>query len=82
MGKYIAKDKQTAKQFGKVVKATDLTNVEFKTRFSRLYEDQRMRNPPSCGRFFPGFLVVRNLGCKNQCISFRVEFRKKIKKKL
>jgi hypothetical protein len=25
-----------------------------------------MKKPPSCGRYFSGFLVVRNLGRKNQ----------------
>ena len=66
MDKYVAIDKDTAKRFGKIVKATDLTNVEYKTRFGRLRDEQRMKNPPSCGRYFPGFLVVRNLGRKNQ----------------
>lgn len=66
MDKYVAIDKDAAKGYGKIVKATDLTNVEYKTRFGRLRDEQRMKNPPSCLRFFPGYLVVRNLGRKNQ----------------
>ena len=66
MDKYISRNKETANQFGKVVKATYLTNIEYKTRYNRLSDEHRLKDPPSCGRFYPGVLVVRNLGSKQQ----------------
>ena len=61
-----ATDKREASKYGKTVKATDLTNIEYKTRFNALKHKINMKPPPSCGRIFPGYLVVRKLNSKAQ----------------
>jgi len=43
------------------VKATPLSNIEYKIRFERLKRENNMKPPPSCGRIFPGYVVVRKL---------------------
>jgi hypothetical protein len=62
---YVAKDRSAAR-YGKAVKATQLSNIEYKERFHRLKRNHRMKPPPSCGRIFMGYLVIRNLGKLNQ----------------
>lgn len=66
MKSYVATDAETASEFGPSVKATELSNVEYKSRFSRLARENNMKPPPSCGRIFMGFLVVRRVGTKQQ----------------
>ncbi len=66
MDSFRAIDKDTASRFGKNVKATELSNIEYKTRFQKLDKENNMKPPPSCGRIFPGYLVVRNLGKSGQ----------------
>jgi hypothetical protein len=66
MDDYEAIDVETANLYGKTVKAVAFANIEYKTRYCRLQDEQSMKSPPSCGRIFPGYLVVRNLGKKNQ----------------
>lgn len=61
---YVAKG--AAARYGKAVKATQLSNIEYKQRFHRLNRNHRMKPPPSCGRIFMGYLVIRNLGKLNQ----------------
>jgi len=39
-----------------------LSNIEYKIRFGRFQRENNMKPPPSCGRIFSGYLVVRNLG--------------------
>lgn len=66
MSKYVATDVETASQFGQSVKATELSNIEYKIRFNRLARENNMKPPPSCDRIFMGFLVVRRVGTKQQ----------------
>jgi hypothetical protein len=63
---YVAADDATAAEFGRKVKATELSNIEYKTRFGKLSRENSMKPPPSCGRIFTGYLVVRRLGTKQQ----------------
>jgi len=63
---YTALDATAAARYGKTVKAVQLSNVEYKIRFGRLGRENNMKPPPSCGRIFGGYLVVRNLGAADQ----------------
>jgi hypothetical protein len=62
---YVARDRAAAR-YGKAVKAAQLSNIEYKERFHRLKRHHRMKPPPSCGRIFMGYLVLRNLGKLSQ----------------
>lgn len=66
MKTYVATDQKAASQFGRTVKAVELSNVEYKTRYGRMARENNMKPPPSCGRIFMGFLVVRRLGSRHQ----------------
>lgn len=66
MGLYEALDRKTAVLYGRRVKAAMLTNVEYKIRHGELHATHRMKPPPSCGRIFPGYLVVRKFGTAQQ----------------
>jgi hypothetical protein len=66
MQTYVATDGETASEFGRTVKATGLSNVEYKIRFGKLKRENNMKPPPSCGRIFMGYLVVRHLGTRQQ----------------
>ena len=66
MRTYVAIDEETASDFGRTVKATELANVEYKIRFGKLENENNMKPPPSCGRIFMGYLVIRRLGSKQQ----------------
>ena len=61
MQAYVATDRVAAQRYGKTVKATPLSNIEYKIRFDRLKRENNMKPPPSCGRIFPGYLVIRKL---------------------
>lgn len=63
---YTAVDAADAKDYGKTVRAGQLTNLEYKSRFGRLRRENNMKPPPSCGRIFMGYLVVRNPGTPRQ----------------
>ncbi len=63
---YIAIGRDTAKRYGKSVKAIELSNIEYKIRFNKLKNENNMKPPPSCGRIFLGYLVIRNLGLPEQ----------------
>jgi len=63
---YAAIDADVAARYGRTVRATKLSNVEYKVRFGRLKRDNNMKPPPSCGRIFGGYLVIRNLGSPAQ----------------
>jgi hypothetical protein len=63
---YVATDRDIASQYGKTVKATQLSNIEYKLRFARLGRMNNMRPPPSFGRIFGGYLVVRKCGTPHQ----------------
>ena len=66
MSLYIATDAGEAAKYGRTVRATELTNIEYKHRFERLKTENNMKPPPSCGRIFAGYLVVRKLGTSGQ----------------
>jgi hypothetical protein len=59
---YKAVDAIAAARYGKTVKATILSNIDYKTRFGRLQRENNMKPPPRCVRIFSGYLVVRKLG--------------------
>jgi len=61
MDSYSSIDTETTKRFGKRVKAMPLSNVDYKQRFHKLKSSRTMKSPPSCGRIFLGYIVVRNL---------------------
>ncbi len=66
MEHFFAIDRETASRFGKKVKATELSNMEYKIRFGKLCSENNMKPPPSCGRIFSGYLVIRRLGTRAQ----------------
>src|ERR1700756_1413970 len=66
MGVFEAIDNETASMYGKQVKAVLLANIEYKHRFDRYQSRFNMKEPPSCGRIFAGYLVVRRLGTPMQ----------------
>jgi hypothetical protein len=63
---YEAVDATAAARYGPVVKATELSNLEYRTRFVRMARENNMKPPPDGGRIFPGYLVVRKLGAPDQ----------------
>ena len=63
---YAALESSEARKYGKTVRAAELSNIEYKTRFARLGKENNMRPPPSCGRIFMGYLVVRKMGSPDQ----------------
>lgn len=66
MSLFRAKDREDARRYGGYVKACELSNVEYKIRFTKLNPQQTMKPPPSCGRIFSGYLVIRNLDTQAQ----------------
>lgn len=66
MQAYVTTDRIAAQRYGKTVKATPLSNIEYKIRFDRLKRENNMKPPPSCGRIFSGYLVVRRQGTPAQ----------------
>jgi len=66
MKDYISLNSEEASMFGRLVKASNLSNVEYKTRYGKLKNKIKMKSPPSCGRIFSGYVVVRKLGLKDQ----------------
>lgn len=66
MPRFAAKDGKVASQFGAVVRATELTNAEYRTRFIKLAQSNNMKGPPDGGKIYPGYLVVRHLGTARQ----------------
>ena len=66
LSSFIAVDTEVAKRYGKMVKAIQLSNAEYAQRFERLSNTNNMKFPPSHGRIFSGYLVVRKLGTSEQ----------------
>ncbi|GAB3512740.1 hypothetical protein [Pseudoxanthomonas daejeonensis] len=56
----------TSRKYGPKVKAAGISNVDYKVRFGKLGSAHTMQPPPSCGRIFPGYVVVRKLGTPDQ----------------
>jgi len=63
---FIAIENDTAKKFGKTVRAILLSNREYQHRYDKLHIEQKMKNPPLSGRIFQGYIVVRNIGKKSE----------------
>ncbi len=59
-------DRDIAYKYGKQVKAINLSNSEYNTRYKGLKKKNNMKRPPSCGRIFSGYLVIRNLDLPGQ----------------
>jgi hypothetical protein len=66
MRTFRAIDPEVASRYGFLVKAADLSNREYGIRFNRFARENNMKPPPSAGRIFAGYLVVRRLGTKDQ----------------
>ena len=66
MQEYRAKDPTVRKRYGNIVRAIEISNREYQHRYDKLSTSRSMREPPSSGRIFPGYLVVRNLGTENE----------------
>lgn len=63
---FYAIDPKIARRYGKIVRARELANMEYKHRYQKLASEKNMKPPPSTGRIFPGFLVIRNLDTAEQ----------------
>ena len=63
---YEATDAEVAKRYGRKVRATDMSNSEYGARYARLAKANNMKPPPSHGRIFAGYLVVRRLNTQEQ----------------
>ena len=63
---YEAVDAGVSARYGRRVRATKLSNIEYKIRFDRLHRTNNMKVPPGTGRIFGGYLVVRKLGSVHQ----------------
>lgn len=67
MDDYIALDSDTAQRYGKVIKAAEISNRDYKYRYQKLRKTNNMKPPPSSHiHIMLGFIVVRNLGTDQQ----------------
>lgn len=62
MNEYRAIDPSIGKKYGPIVRAIEISNREYQHRYDKLNASRNMKLPPSSGRIFPGYLVVRNFG--------------------
>jgi hypothetical protein len=63
---YEALDMEEAREYGKTVRATAMSNVEYSERHKKFASSRTMMRVPSHHRIFPGYLVVRKMGTKNE----------------
>ena len=63
---YTAIDGEVASRYGKTVRAMEMSNADCDTRYKRLSNSNNMKPPPSHGRIFGGYLVIRKLGTPDQ----------------
>jgi hypothetical protein len=63
---YVALDDEVASRYGRTVRAIEMSNSEYGTRYNRLRIENNMKPPPSHQRIFSGFLVLRKLGTPEQ----------------
>lgn len=63
---FVAQDRTTGRRYGERVKAIELANIQYKFRYQKLKVEKNMKPPPSTGRIFSGYLVVRKLGTPAQ----------------
>ena len=61
-----ALDHETAARYGAKIQAASMANFEYAARHARFSKSTNMRPPPSIGRKFPGYLVVRRVGQRDQ----------------
>ena len=67
MALYSARDRDTARKYGPIVKAAEISNREYGYRYSRFSSSRTMQPPPSShGHIYLGYLVVRKLGTPDQ----------------
>jgi len=66
MDLYSCTDNEQSKRYGLEVRAMELSNREYQHRFDKFNDSRTMKKPPSSGRIFSGYLVVRNLEKKSQ----------------
>ncbi len=66
MALFVATDAETASMYGARVTAAEISNVYYKMRYARFHADSSMKPPPSCGRIFMGYVVIRKLGRSDQ----------------
>ena len=62
---YMAIDVEEALLYGKIVRATEMSNAEYSARYRKLSNERTMKAAPSHNRIFPAYLVVRKIGSKN-----------------
>ena len=66
MALFVATDAETASMYGSRVKAAEISNVDYKMRYAKFHASSSMKPPPSCGRIFMGYVVIRKLGRSGQ----------------
>jgi hypothetical protein len=66
MESYNCIESEEAKLYCAVVRAMQLSNREYQHRYDKLRKAINMKKPPSSGRIFSGYLVVRNLDKKSE----------------
>jgi hypothetical protein len=66
MDKYQATDTNAAKRYGTFVRAIPVSNREYQHRYDKLSDSRAMKPPPSSGRIFAGYLVIRSLDSKDE----------------
>ncbi len=59
-------DAETASIYGAIVRAAKISNVDYKMRYAKFHAGASMKPPPSCGRIFMGYVVIRRLGRSDQ----------------
>ncbi len=64
---YAARDRDTARKYGTMVKAAEISNRDYGYRYSKFSSTRTMQPPPSSHmHIFLGYLVVRKLGTPDQ----------------
>lgn len=63
---FMALDDEVAAKYGRLVKAHPMTNRAYGRRHLALAQQNNMKPPPSSGRIFMGYVVIRSLGRKGQ----------------
>lgn len=67
MAAYSARDRDTARKYGPVVKVAEISNRDYSYRYSRFSFSRKMQPPPSSHMHIHlGYLVVRKLGTPGQ----------------
>ncbi len=64
---YSARNSDTAKKYGHIVKAAEISNRDYGYHYSKFSSIRTMQPPPSSHRhIFLGYLAVRKLGAPDQ----------------